>query len=140
MPTLLALSYLSATIRPSIPPQEAPMSNSDRREFLKNSMALALAPAAESVLRKPGPSGEAEPAQQTRTDFFPGFKREQIKTSGTTINVVYGGNEKGSPLLLLHGIPETHVLRRRVAPALSQGPFLVMPDLHGYGERGKPPG
>ncbi len=116
------------------------MSYSGRREFLKSSMALALVPAADSVLRAPVLPGEPAPAQESRAGFFPGFKREQIKTSGATINTIYGGNEKGSPLLLLHGIPETHVLWRKVAPALAQDYFLVMPDLRGYGDSGKPPG
>ena len=41
-------------------------------------------------------------SQASRRKFFDGFKREQITTSGATINVVHGG--KGSPVLLLHGI------------------------------------
>jgi haloacetate dehalogenase len=116
------------------------MPDSGRREFLKSSVALALVPAADSVLRTPVLTGGPVPALEPRAEFFPGFKREQIKTSGATINTVYGGNEKGSPLLLLHGIPETHVLWRKVAPALAQDYFLVMPDLRGYGDSGKPPG
>ena len=116
------------------------MSNPDRREFLKNSMALALAPAAGRAMREPALLSEPEPAQKPQAEFFPGFKREQIKTSGTTINTIYGGNEKGTPLLLLHGIPETHVLWRKVAPALAKDYFLVMTDLRGYGDSGKPPG
>jgi haloacetate dehalogenase len=116
------------------------MSNPDRREFLRSSMALALGPAAGSALFAPGLSRESEPPQKASTEFFPGFKREQIKTSGTTINTLYGGNEKGSPVLLLHGIPETHVLWRKVAPALAQDHFVVMTDLRGYGDSGKPPG
>ncbi len=116
------------------------MSNPGRREFLKNSIALALVPAAENSLRGAALPAEPAPAQQPRADFFPSFKREQIKTSGATINTVYGGNEKGAPLLLLHGIPETHVLWRKVAPVLAKDYFLVMPDLRGYGDSGKPPG
>src|SRR5579863_8035112 len=118
------------------------MSNPGRREFLKNSMALALAPAAENALLAPGLLADSEPAQQqqARADFFEGFQREQIKTSGATINTVHGGNRNGPPLLLLHGIPETHVLWRKVAPLLAQNYFLVMPDLRGYGDSGKPPG
>ncbi|HEV7969197.1 MAG TPA: alpha/beta hydrolase [Candidatus Acidoferrales bacterium] len=116
------------------------MSDPDRREFLKNSIALALAPASGNARIAPGLLGEPAPAQQARAEFFEGFQREQIKTSGTTINTIYGGNEKGSPLLLLHGIPETHVLWRKVAPALAQDYFLVMTDLRGYGDSGKPPG
>jgi len=43
-------------------------------------------------------------------------------------------------LLLLHGILETHVLWRKVAPTLSQDYFVVMPDLRGYGDSSEPPG
>jgi haloacetate dehalogenase len=116
------------------------MSNPDRREFLKNSMALALAPAADRAMRAPGVLSASDPAQKSPTEFFEGFKHQQIKTSGSTINTIYGGNEKGAPLLLLHGIPETHVLWRKVAPALAKDYFLVMTDLRGYGDSGKPPG
>ena len=116
------------------------MPYSGRREFLKSSMALALAPTDQSALLAPRIAGEFDPGQQPRADFFEGFKREQIKTSGATINAVYGGNDKGPPLLLLHGIPETHVLWRKVAPGLARDYFLVMPDLRGYGDSGKPPG
>ena len=73
-------------------------------------------------------------------EFFKGFKNEPIKTSGATINTVYGGNQSGLPLLLLHGIPETHVLWRKVAPTLAQDYFVVMTDLRGYGDSSKPSG
>ncbi len=82
---------------------------------------------------------QAEPGSR-RSAFFEGFETEQIKTSGATINTTYGGNRNGSPLLLLHGIPETHVLWRKVAPALAKDYFVVMTDLRGYGDSSKPPG
>ena len=114
------------------------MSNPTRRDFTKNSLLLALAPLAAEQSPAFSLSGsEAEP-QGNGTDFFPNFKREQIKTSGATINVLYGG--KGSPVLFLHGIPETHVLWRKVAPVLSQEFTMVMADLRGYGDSSKPPG
>jgi haloacetate dehalogenase len=116
------------------------MTNSRRREFLKNSVALALTPATGGALLAANPLGESRAAQQTRGDFFKGFQTAEIKTTGTTIHTVYGGNRNGPPLLLLHGIPETHVLWRKMAPALAQDYFLVMPDLRGYGDSGKPPG
>jgi haloacetate dehalogenase len=75
-----------------------------------------------------------------RTKFFNGFKTEWIKTSGATIYSVYGGNRDGPPLLLLHGIPETHVCWRKVAPIPAQDYFVVMTDLRGYGDSSKPPG
>src|SRR5690348_11702854 len=118
---------------------EGSMSNPTRREFTKKSLLLALGPvAAESAFfSSPPPVISAEP-QSARNDFFPGFRREQIKTSAATINVVYGG--KGSPVLLLHGIPETHVLWRKVAPVLAQNFTLVMADIRSYGDSSKPPG
>jgi len=116
------------------------MLNQDRREFLKNSMMMAVAPVAGTALLSPNLSGGAGSTQQAHAEFFPGFKTEEIKTSGTTIHTVYGGSRNGAPLLLLHGIPETHILWRKVAPALAQDYFLVMTDLRGYGDSGKPPG
>lgn len=69
-------------------------------------------------------------------EFFPGFRRHTIETSGTSIHVVTGGN---GPPLLLHGFPQTHILWRKVAPELAKSYTLVMPDLRGYGDSGKPP-
>jgi haloacetate dehalogenase len=113
------------------------MTHPTRRDFAKKSLLFALAPlAAENSFASL--AGSAAEPQADRNDFFPGFKREQIKTSGATINVVYSG--KGSPVLFLHGIPETHLLWRKVAPALSQDFTMVMADLRGYGDSSKPPG
>jgi len=70
-------------------------------------------------------------------DFFPGFERRRIKTSGAEINLVIGGS--GPPLLLLHGYPQTHAMWRKIAPRLAQEFTLVIPDLRGYGDSSKPP-
>jgi haloacetate dehalogenase len=69
-------------------------------------------------------------------NFFPGFRRQTIQTSGTTINVLVGGD--GPPVLLLHGYPQTHVEWRKIAPELAKNYTLVIPDLRGYGDSGKP--
>ncbi len=71
------------------------------------------------------------------TDFFPGFERRRIDTSGAQINVVTGGS--GPPLLLLHGYPQTYLLWRKIAPRLAEEFTLVIPDLRGYGDSSKPP-
>jgi haloacetate dehalogenase len=75
--------------------------------------------------------------EATVPDLFPGFERRQIETSGATINLVTGGN--GPPLLLLHGYPQTHVMWRKVAPALAENFTVVVPDLRGYGDSSNPP-
>lgn len=112
------------------------MSHPSRREFTMKSLLLALGPVTAESAFFPRPVS-AVPAEPQR-EFFEGFKREQIKTTGATINVVHGG--KGSPVLLMHGIPETHVLWRRVAPMLAPNFTLVMTDLRGYGDSSKPEG
>ena len=127
------------------------MAKHSRREFAQKSLLLPLGSIAGDNVSWPSPllaissplpallAPEAmAAAKASDRKFFEGFKRDQIKTSGATINVVYGG--KGSPLLLLHGIPETHVLWRKVAPALAQDFTLVIADLRGYGDSSKPPG
>jgi haloacetate dehalogenase len=72
------------------------------------------------------------------SDFFPDFRQQSIQTSGTTINVRTGGS--GPPLLLLHGYPQTHIEWRKIAPELAKSFTVVMPDLRGYGDSGKPVG
>ena len=67
--------------------------------------------------------------------MFEGFEQQQIKTSGTTINLVKGGS--GPPLLLLHGYPQTHTMWHKVAPLLAQDFTVVAPDLRGYGDSDK---
>lgn len=70
--------------------------------------------------------------------MFEGFERRQIRTSGTTINLVKGGD--GPPLLLLHGYPQSHVMWHKLAPRLAQDFTVVAADLRGYGDSGKPRG
>ena len=70
-------------------------------------------------------------------EFFPGFERRRVATSGAEINLVIGGS--GPPLLLLHGYPQTHVMWRKIAPRLAEEFTLVIPDLRGYGDSAKPP-
>ena len=69
--------------------------------------------------------------------MFEGFSQARIETSGTTINLVYGG--EGPPVLLLHGYPQTHVMWHKVAPRLAEHFAVVVTDLRGYGDSGKPP-
>jgi haloacetate dehalogenase len=45
---------------------------------------------------------------------------------------------RGAPLLLLHGHPQTHAMWHRVAPELARHFTVVMMDLRGYGDSGRP--
>jgi len=69
--------------------------------------------------------------------MFESFESMTIKTTGATINLVKAG--KGSPVLLLHGYPQTHVMWHKIAPRLAIDFSVVVPDLRGYGDSSKPP-
>src|SRR3989442_11242973 len=101
-----------------------------RRELLQYTAATAAVAAA-------GHATRAE-AQAADAPLFPGFKTAKIKTSGATLNLVSGG--KGSPVLLMHGYPETHVLWHKIAPKLAEKFSVVAADLRGYGDSSKPEG
>jgi haloacetate dehalogenase len=74
---------------------------------------------------------------ESDTALFAGFTLEKRRANGIDINLRHGGS--GSPLLLLHGAPQSHVIWHRVAPHLANYYTLVMPDLRGYGDSDKPP-
>ncbi|MDY7083768.1 MAG: alpha/beta hydrolase [Actinomycetota bacterium] len=46
----------------------------------------------------------------------------------------------GSPIVLLHGFPQTHLMWRHVAADLSADHTVICPDLRGYGASDKPAG
>ncbi|MFF4875139.1 alpha/beta fold hydrolase [Micromonospora sp. NPDC000668] len=69
--------------------------------------------------------------------MFDGFEEFDIPTPGATIHGRHGGS--GPPVLLLHGIPETHLMWHRVAPQLAENYTVVVTDMRGWGASGKPP-
>jgi haloacetate dehalogenase len=68
------------------------------------------------------------------------FKRVTLAPGGIRINTLVGGDPGGSPVLLLHGYPQTHVMWHHIAPILARKHRVVLTDLRGYGDSGKPPG
>jgi haloacetate dehalogenase len=69
--------------------------------------------------------------------MFDGFEEFDVATTGATIHGRRGGD--GPPVLLLHGIPETHLMWHRVAPRLAEHFTVVATDLRGWGDSGTPP-
>src|SRR5262249_43619549 len=64
------------------------------------------------------------------------FETAAVETGETSIFVRWAGS--GSPILLLHGFPQTHLMWRRVAPLLAENFTVVCADLRGYGRSGCP--
>ncbi|MGQ3670832.1 alpha/beta fold hydrolase [Xanthobacter sp. TB0136] len=71
-------------------------------------------------------------------DLFPGFSAHHVDTQAGRIFLRQGGT--GSPLLLLHGFPQSHVMWHAVAERLAQNHTLIIPDLPGYGWSTAPAG
>jgi haloacetate dehalogenase len=69
--------------------------------------------------------------------MFDGFEEFDLPTSGASIHGRRGGD--GPPVLLLHGIPETHLMWHRVAPQLAERFTVVATDLRGFGDSSTPP-
>jgi len=64
-------------------------------------------------------------------DLFPGFASHWVDTKAGRIFARSQGS--GSPVLLLHGFPQTHVMWHTVAAQLAQRFCVVVMDLRGYG-------
>jgi haloacetate dehalogenase len=68
--------------------------------------------------------------------MFTDFPAFTVERNGVKLQGRAGG--KGSPLLLLHGHPQSHAMWHRVAPDLAKRHSVVMMDLRGYGGSGRP--
>ncbi|MFE1469685.1 alpha/beta fold hydrolase [Nocardiopsis dassonvillei] len=68
---------------------------------------------------------------------IPGFDYQRVPVAeGVALNAAVGGS--GSPLVLLHGFPQTHLMWRHVAADLAADHTVICPDLRGYGDSDKP--
>jgi len=68
-----------------------------------------------------------------------GFDYQRVTVAeGVALNVAVGGS--GSPIVLLHGFPQTHLMWRHVAADLAADHTVICPDLRGYGASDKPAG
>ena len=76
--------------------------------------------------------------------MFPNFRSFKIDRAGVQLHgqISAPPRAQGSTalpaMLLLHGHPQTHAMWHHVAPALAQQRSVVMMDLRGYGDSGRP--
>ncbi|WJV47100.1 alpha/beta fold hydrolase [Streptomyces flavofungini] len=69
-----------------------------------------------------------------------GFTHHRIRVSddGVHLNAAVGGDPGNTPVVLLHGFPQTHLMWRHVAADLAADHHVICPDLRGYGASDKP--
>ncbi|WP_433893278.1 alpha/beta fold hydrolase [Streptomyces sp. CA-111067] len=68
---------------------------------------------------------------------IPGFDYTRLPgADGVQLSAAVGGS--GSPVVLLHGFPQTHLMWRHVAERLAAEHTVICPDLRGYGASDKP--
>ncbi|MFD2026258.1 alpha/beta fold hydrolase [Promicromonospora aerolata] len=70
------------------------------------------------------------------TPTIPQFEYQRVAAGDVVLNVAVGG--AGSPVVLLHGFPQTHLMWRHVAADLAADHTVIVPDLRGYGASSKP--
>ncbi|MFJ3580406.1 alpha/beta fold hydrolase [Streptomyces rubiginosohelvolus] len=71
------------------------------------------------------------------TPSIPGFTEHRVSVdNGVTLKAAVGGS--GTPVVLLHGFPQTHLMWRHVAADLAADHTVICPDLRGYGASDKP--
>ena len=56
------------------------------------------------------------------------------KVNGTELHYVAAGTEEGTPVLLVHGFPETWWTFRKLIPLLAASHRIYAVDLRGFGE------
>jgi haloacetate dehalogenase len=72
--------------------------------------------------------------------MFPGFESRTASVNGIEIAYVIGGQQhkNHTPILMLHGFPQTKAMWSRIAPLLAQHHTVVCADLRGYGDSAHP--
>jgi haloacetate dehalogenase len=68
--------------------------------------------------------------------LMPDMEARYVRANGTRLHTWVGG--RGSPVVLLHGFPQSGIMWRKVAPTLARDHAVVCPDLRGYGDSDKP--
>jgi pimeloyl-ACP methyl ester carboxylesterase len=85
----------------------------------------------------PTPATPAVPSAPVPPAAIPGFAYHRVPVAdGVRLNAAVAG--AGSPVVLLHGFPQTHLMWRHVAADLAADHTVICPDLRGYGASDKP--
>jgi len=70
----------------------------------------------------------------------PAVERGRGTVNGVSLHYVMSGPTAAPPIILLHGFPQTWVIRRSIPPRLAGRSRVVAVDLRGDGDSDMPPG
>lgn len=70
--------------------------------------------------------------------MFRDFEELRVEGDGATLFLRRAGPKGASPVILLHGYPQTSAMWHHVAPILARDHDVICPDLRGYGRSDKP--
>lgn len=70
--------------------------------------------------------------------MFKDFVEQKVEGDGAALFLRRAGPEGATPIVLLHGYPQTSAMWHGVAPILAQSYQVICPDLRGYGRSDKP--
>ncbi len=70
--------------------------------------------------------------------MFRDFEELRVQGDGATLFLRRAGPKGASPVILLHGYPQTSAMWHHVAPILARDHDVICPDLRGYGRSDKP--
>jgi len=76
---------------------------------------------------------------ETDKNAIPGVSHHHVEVNGTSLHYVSAGS-KGSPVLLVHGFPETWWTFRKLIPILAEHHRVFAVDLRGFGDSDNGPG
>jgi pimeloyl-ACP methyl ester carboxylesterase len=77
-----------------------------------------------------------KPPERSLVVLPAGFGHRNIEANGQRLHLVVGG--KGSPVVLIHGWPESWYEWRKVMPLLAAHHTVIVPDLRGFGDSSRP--
>src|SRR4030081_583993 len=85
------------------------------------------------------PSSSSAPGRQISSDIAGEYPLRTMRSVANGVGIEFDVTGTGTPVVLLHGFPDTGRLWRNQVPALAGAGFeVIVPDLRGYGRSDKP--
>src|ERR1700730_13918260 len=86
------------------------------------------------------PSRYSAVGRQISSDIAGEYPLATMRSVANGVGTEFDVTGSGTPVVLLHGFPDSGRLWRNQVPALSDAGFqVIVPDLRGYGRSDKPP-